>query len=271
MSVPRNVGSIDRKYLFILCPPASGSTLLWRILQTSPHVSAFSREGKSLVRSILAAKDRWNPSKRIQWEIVKEKWKEEWDYDKPILLEKSPPHLVRAHQLEHHFPQGHFLIMVRNPYAFCEGIRRRRSKNTSYYNIAKFWVICSRYQIRNIGQLKNNIYFTYEELTSNPTQVSKRIIQFIPELQEFRIEEKFNVFEKSMEISNLNEEQIRRLSDGDIFEINMVIRKYPDVMSFFDYDYLEQKGKIRFKVLKTLSAKLLSLDRRPRAVRWTKI
>jgi hypothetical protein len=271
MATQRDVNLMDRKHLFVLCPPASGSTLLWRILQTSPYVSAFNKEGKGLVKSILSTKDRWNPSKMIQWEIVKERWEEEWDYDKPILLEKSPPHLVRANQLEQHFPESFFLIMVRNPYAFCEGIRRRHYKNSSYYNIAKFWVICSKYQIDNIVKLKKSILFTYEELTSNPNRVSEKIIEFIPELREFRLGEEFNVFEKSMKISNLNQKQINRLSDGDIYEINMVLRKYPDIMSFFDYDYLEQEGKIRFKTLRTLSAKLRSMNRRPRAIRWTKI
>ena len=267
----RNIDLMGRKHLFILCPPASGSTLLWRILQTSPHVSAFNNEGKSLVKSILATKDRWNPSKTIKWETVKKRWEEEWDHCKTVLLEKSPPHLVRAQQLEQHFTSSHFLIMVRNPYAFCEGIRRRRSKNTTYYNIAKFWVICSRYQIRNIGQLKNSMCLTYEELTNNPTQVSRKIIGFLPELEELKLEGNFSVFEKSMKISNLNEEQIRRLSDGDIYEINMVLREYRDFMSFFGYDYLEPRGKVRFKTLRTLSMKFRSLNRRPRAVRWIKV
>jgi len=81
---------MHNKHLFILSPPASGSTLLWRIIQTSPKVSAFPREGKGLVKHILAGKDRWDPLKQIPWERVKRVWYEEWDLKKPILLEKSP-------------------------------------------------------------------------------------------------------------------------------------------------------------------------------------
>ena len=162
--------------------------------------------------------------------------------------------------------------MVRNPYAFCEGLSRRHSRNSgSYYNIAKFWVMCCRYQIRNIEKLKNSIYFSYEDLTSNPSQVSKKVFDFLPELRGISLEGEFKVFEKSMKISNFNEKQISKLSDGDIYEINWALKEHPDVMSFFHYDYLEPNKKIRFKSLKNISIKIRSMNGRPRAIRWAEI
>lgn len=262
----------DNKHLFILCPPASGSTLLWKIIQTSPKVSAFSREGKGLVKHILAGRDRWDPSKRIPWERVKRVWYEEWDLKKPILLEKSPPHLVRASQLEQSFPHSYFIISVRNPYAFCEGLSRRHPENRgSYYNIAKFWIMCCKYQIRNIKELRNKVFFSYEDVTNNPSHTSEKIIEFLPDLDRISVEEQFAVFEKSMKIENLNKKQISRLSDGDIYEINQVLEEHSEIMSFFHYKYLEPSEKISLESLKKISIKLRAMKKRPRAVRWADI
>ncbi len=258
---------MKNKYLFILCPPASGSTLLWKILKTSPHVSAFPGEGKGLVKSILFTKDRWNPDKVIPWKNVKNIWEKHWDLTQPVLLEKSPPHLVRAKQLETHFPGSYFIIMIRNPYAFCEGVKRRWGKNFSYFNIAKFWVSCAKYQVDNIKYLKNNIYLTYEELTDQPEQTCKQIIRFVPEVEVLSPAKKFDVFEKSMNISNLDEKQISNLTPGDIFEINEVLKKYPDLLTHFNYQYLEPAERVSFKVLRKIHMRIRPGDC-PGPERW---
>lgn len=260
---------MEKKYIFILCPPASGSTLLHKILQTSPNTSGFDVEGQALVKSILFSKDRWNPKKNIPWDIVKEKWSEKWDLNKPILLEKSPPHLVRAKQLETQFPGSSFIIMMRNPYAFCEGVKRRWGKTFTYRNIAKFWAICAAYQIGNIKNLKHALWFTYEDLTTDPRKVCKQIIDFMPQLGELVPEKKFDVFEKSMNITNLNQQQISHLSNDDIYEINRVLKRYPGFFAFFNYQYIDApEEKIKFKITKTINIWVRSWNRRPQPIRW---
>ena len=265
---------MENKYLFVLCPPSSGSTLLWKILQTSPNISAFPKEGSLIVKSLLFTKDRWNPGKIIPWDTVKQKWDEDWDYNKPVLLEKSPPHLVRASQLEGHFPGSYFITMIRNPYAFCESIKRRYGnkkfffKRFSYFNIAKFWTICARYQISNIKCLKNSIHFSYEELVNDPQQICRQIINFVPELEELNPEKKFKISAKHMKITDLNKRQILCLSDNDLFEINEVINDYPKLLNFFNYEYIGPAKNIKFKKLKRIFIRIRSLNRLPNAIRW---
>ncbi len=258
---------MKNKYLFILCPPACGSTLLWQILKTSPRVSAFKSEGQALVRALLFTSDRWNPNKPIPWHKVKEKWHEHWDLDQPVLVEKSPPHLVRAHQLEKQFPESYFIIMIRNPYAFCEGVKRRWLNKVSYFNLAKFWVTCAKYQIDNNRHLQHCITFTYEDLTDNPEQVCQRIIDFVPDLEKLHPKREFDVFEREMSITNLNDRQIARLSDNDIFAINEVCKRYPSFFSYFNYRYLEPAESLGFKALRRAAIKWRSL-RRAGPVRW---
>jgi len=79
-----------KRHLFLLCPPYSGSTVLWKLIQTSPNVSALPAEGQ-FMNSVqhLLLDERWSADKQIPWDVVKEKWEEAWDLDKPILLEKA--------------------------------------------------------------------------------------------------------------------------------------------------------------------------------------
>ena len=95
----------------------------------------------------------------MPWNVIKEKWENAWDLEKPVLLEKSPAHLIRAFEIEQVFDGALFIVMIRDPYAFAEG-RARRYKKTMQDN-AEHWVRCARYQIKNIEGLKNTIHFTY--------------------------------------------------------------------------------------------------------------
>lgn len=231
-----------KKYLFLLCPPYSGSTVLWKLIQTSPNVSALPTEGQFVdsVRHILLD-ERWRAAKEIPWDVVKEKWEEAWDLDKPILLEKSPPHLLRAFEIEQSFRESYFIAMVRNPYAFCEG-RNRRYGHPMKDN-AEHWVRCAEYQIKNIKGLRNVTHFTYEDFTENLERVASQVLEFIPELQTLNIDLSFEVNsilgKKPRKIENLNDIKITRLSSKSIVEINDVLQCHRDVMSFFDYEYIQ--------------------------------
>jgi len=226
-------------------------------------------EGQALAKSILFTNDRWNPRKIIPWNIVREKWMEKWNLNKPILLEKSPPHLIRAKQLETHFPDSYFIIMMRNPYAFCEGVKRRWGKKFTYRNIAKMWAICAYYQIENINNLKHTLWFTYEDLTANPGEMCKQIIEFIPELGELIPGKKFDVFEKSMNITNLNQQQISNLSNDEIFQINRVLKRYPEFLAFFNYRYIDTPGgSVKYELPKTIEMWIRSFNRLPEPIRW---
>jgi hypothetical protein len=48
-----------------------------------------------------------------------------WDQTAKVLIEKSPPHLVRAKAIQQNFHPAKFLISWRNPYAAGEGLIAR--------------------------------------------------------------------------------------------------------------------------------------------------
>jgi hypothetical protein len=230
------------RYVFVLCPPYSGSTLLWRLLQTSPNTSALKREGQKeqSVWDILWP-DRWNAEKEIPWNIVRDRWDRLHDSTKPLFLEKSPPHLVRAQAIEAHFPDAAFVIMIRNPYAFCEGFRRRGEG--SLESAARFWAMAGAQQIRNIQTIKKSVSFTYEMLTDAPDAVCERLLTFIPDLRSLNIHAGFrarSIFGPSKRrISNINRVKMNRLSSNDIASINSVLHSHKDTLDFFGYNYIE--------------------------------
>ncbi len=231
-----------KKHLFVLCSHNSGSTVLWQFLQTSPHVSVLPGEGQYLegVRDIMN-NDPWSSTTKFPWELIKTEWEKEWNLNKPILLEKSPPNLMRAFEIEKVFPNSYFVIMMRNPYAYCEGSKRKYLKGWSYSDLAKRWIDHAQHQLKNINGLQKVIYFTYEEFTENPSEIIKNMLHFFPELE--TLDSSFSTVRKSVygnvsrPITNFNAAQIANLSDADILEISEILKQYPDIMEFFNYRY----------------------------------
>lgn len=236
-----NADKNTRTHLFILSPPFCGSTLLWKLLGTSSNVSALPDEGQFLpeVRPFMRG-DPMNPDKSIPWSAVETLWREYWDLSKPILLEKSPPNVVRADQIEAHFENAAFVAMMRDPYAFCEGHHRRLGKGVKF--AADQWCQFAQMQRRNIQERSRILFFTYEELTENTGGVAQQIIEFLPELGSIDINRTFKL--KSIEgrrarpISNLNESKIKQLSRREIQSISTVLRSHEELLNFFRYEIL---------------------------------
>jgi hypothetical protein len=206
----------------------------------------------------------WDPDRRFPWPEIKHRWEQEWDMKKPVLLEKSPPDIVRAFEIERVFRPSYFIAMIRDPYAFCEG-RRRRHK-TAIELSAKFWVTCATYQLQNIKGLENVIYFRYEDFAEHPEWAKSQILSFMPELRDLDATKSFKVRSiqegSAHKIHNLNQVKIDQLSARDIREINCVLRKNDDLMAFYGYQYLESNARQSLRHLKTTVrlAALKSID-----------
>jgi len=235
------------KFLFILSPPYCGSTLLNELISTSKSVSVNNpfgfREGQGLptVRNILFDPDqRWDESYEYNWYKIKREWFKYWDQTCPILLEKSPPNIIRAKSIHRNFTPSYFIILYRNPYAQCQSLIKRRNRNPII--AAEFAVKCLRHQMDNLSHLDHSIRLSYESLTDNPTDAVKLINKLLPELYDIQIQNKFsahNNLKKKMGILNLNHEKIDCLSEHEIKLINTVFSKHRDTLDFFNYNLME--------------------------------
>ena len=228
------------KYLFILCPPYSGSTVLWKLVSTSAAVSSLPNEGQFLpeVKDVMR-RDPWNADITLPWTDIKKVWDGYWDRTKPLLVEKSPPNLIRTRDILEHFKPICFLLMVRNPYAHCEGLMRRNGVDAT--TAAEFSVRCMKAQAANAAMLENVLSFTYEELVASPEDVGGRIERFLPEIgtlhhrQSFRLQAIDGWVDRR--IVDLNQTKLDNLSPEDVRRITSVLRRHPDVMSHWRYDF----------------------------------
>ena len=237
----------DHKYLFILSPPYSGSTLLMRIIETSKQVSSLPTEGQFLrgLDKYMRVK-AWQTSTIMPWEKIKPVWMKYWDLSKPVLLEKSPPHLMRAEIVQNEFQPTSFIGMVRDPYAFCEGVARRTyAMNLLSTNLgADFWVKTAKAQLQNKERLERFLFFRYEDLVEDVNGIAAQMGEFMPEINDVRVDGKFlaqtSSGYKKREISNLNPEKIARLKQGHLDVINSVLSKETALLDAFGYQLIEK-------------------------------
>jgi hypothetical protein len=235
--------TIANKYVFILSAPLCGSTLLHEILSTSSNVSFNNnwgtREGQKLptTRKLMFNDiDRWDENQSFNWALIKQEWRKYWDITKPVLLEKSPPNLVRAKQIEKFFEPSYFIILIRNPYAQCEGLMRR--KGVSAKAAAELVIGRMKLQQANLISLQNLMLLRYEDLCDETEAVKKRLVDFLPELGDLNTAKRYkshNVLNEELPITNLNTLKIASLSQSDLQSINSVFTSEIELLSFFGY------------------------------------
>lgn len=239
------------KFVFLLAPSLSGTSLIKELFETSEAVSTFLYQGKyntgegqflDRTANIMGIDNRWDPTIKFDWNVIKEIFLDYWNLEKPILFEKSPPNLLRATQIEQVFAPAYFIISLRNPYAQIEGLYRRKWISPPAA-AAEFWVKCAKYQIKNIATLQNRIFFSYEDLTNNTDQVLEKMSKFLPELGLLNKEKIFNSHNITSQpiqgIVNLNEQKIKLLSPEVIREINKVLKANKDLLEHFAYNLID--------------------------------
>ena len=234
------------QYLFILSPPFCGSTLLTEILSTSKNVSCNNniglKEGQHLpeTHKLLFTNDRWDPKKQIDWNKIKSIWHKYWDKSREILLEKSPPNICRALEINRVFKNSYYICLTRNPYAQIQSNIRRYQ--TDIISATKKYITYLKFQKNNIEMLENTILITYEELTNNPSKTKDKLSNFLNQLNDIKVDTKFkahNVLKKKeMKITNLNKQSISLLSKNQIDTINSLIKNEEDLIKYFNYLFI---------------------------------
>jgi len=213
-------------YLFILCPPYSGSTILWKLVATSAAVSSLPSEGQFLPEVQAQMRERpWDATRVLPWAQIKSVWDGYWDHDKPFLLEKSPPNLIRTDAIRQHFQPLRFLLMVRDPDA---------------QRAAEFSVRCLRQQATNATTLPDSLAFTYEALADDPQSIARRIEAFLPGLGALNATDSFKA--DSLDglvdrpILNLNDRKLEQLSPDTLQQINGVLSRHVDALQHWGYE-----------------------------------
>lgn len=228
-------------YLFVLCPPYCGSTLLWKLLATSRHVSALPSEGQFLPELKDVMRDApWQRERQLPWPLIKSVWESHWDMSRAVLVEKSPPNLIRTPDIVAHFQPVKFVVMVRNPYAHAEGLMRRNGWTVS--RAANFAMMCLRAQLDNARMLDDALIITYENLVAEPAAAAAKLSEFLPELGTLDHGANFEVHSVdgtlTRPITDLNAKKIAALPASTLRGLNEVFSAQCDTLAAWEYELI---------------------------------
>jgi GNAT superfamily N-acetyltransferase len=222
-------------WLFILGVNNSGTSLLWEILRTHPAIRALPLEGQFLTAALPRAREHgvarlWTqradlfrltevddsaPAARARYD-----WARFFPRRAGWLLEKSPPHTLRARWLQQWFPASRFVAITRSPYAVCEGIRR--IEGCSIEAAAEHWTRAHEILLEDADKLDHFVLLRYEDLCDDPDAELDKVEQLLGldtpidrSVLDGPIRVRRNVEGREIRLTNMNAQSLERLSEGD--------------------------------------------------------
>ncbi len=206
-------------------------------------------EGQWLVPG-LCEKDRWKSEKEVNYSSVKATWLNTYQQvnrltqNVDVVIEKSPPNMMRMEQLASQFRDYSYIANNRDPYANCASslYRNYDAENLSPHKrkdvlcaIAKGWVMRSKTVKELISRLSIPL-LTYEEFCKNPSSVldllntPKGVSDSINPSAEVKVKDY-----KSQPVSNQNKRQISMLTDEEIDHISETLNSDRELLDYFGY------------------------------------
>ena len=218
-------------WLFLLGVNNSGTTLLTRMLESHPQIRSLPHEGQRYTRALakpgqfgavrlwgtqmeafrLTETDAPDIARRCRFD-----WAHAYEHRPGVILEKSPPNTVRSRWLQAHFRPCRFIAIVRNPYAVCQGIRRRQGHDIEA--AATHWARSNGCLLDDLPRLERAQLITYEALCDDP----ERTLDQINRLLALESPLDAGVFGKQYDVHNINDEAqpIRNLNDHAISQLS---------------------------------------------------
>ncbi len=104
-------------------------------------------------------------------------WMPFWDASKPVLLEKSPPNLIRMPFLRALFPTARFIIVVRHPVAVS--VATRKWTRTSMDALVRNWLAGHGHLVDDSRAVGDVAVVRYEDLMAAPEDELDRLFAFL--------------------------------------------------------------------------------------------
>jgi Sulfotransferase family len=197
---PENVTKFRHTHLFIGGLHASGTTLVHRLLCMHPAVSGFANtgapenEGQHLQNLYPTARAHGGPGRFAFDESAHltendrslvatcsagglwSSWAAHWDLSKRVLIEKSPPNLIRARFLQAVFPEAKFIFVIRHPLPVSGATQKWTNQPIS--ELVQHWVQAHQIFRNDLPHVKSWAWLRYEDLTADPERVLRDIFRF---------------------------------------------------------------------------------------------
>ena len=189
------------RFVFLAGLHRSGTTLLARLLAAHPEISGFSGtgvpadEGQHLQSVYPAAATYGGPGRfgfapeahltetsplatEANARALFEEWSPRWDLGRPVLLEKSPPNLLKTRFLQALFPGSAFVVIVRHPIPVSIPTAKWRGTRR-YDRLLEHWLRCHAVFEADRGHLGRVHVLQYEQLVRDPAGVLREIFRFL--------------------------------------------------------------------------------------------
>jgi sulfotransferase family protein len=196
---PQSSEQAPHKLIFIGGLHASGTSLLHRLICMHPSVSGFSNtrapedEGQHLQNLYSTAAAHGGPGRFVFDEAshltdanqpLVEKcsaglwkcWAPYWDLSKPVLVEKSPPNIIRSRFLEAVFPGARFIFVIRHPIPVAGATQKWTKQPLG--DLLQHWVLAHQTLLNDLTHVKSWTWFRYEDLTADPQRILTEIFRF---------------------------------------------------------------------------------------------
>jgi Sulfotransferase family len=193
-------GPEGHRFVFVCGLHRSGTSLLFQALRAHPEVSGFTDtgvpedEGQHLQdvyppASAFGGPGRFGFDRRAHLteasplvtpanrDALFAAWGRYWDLAKPVLLEKSPPNLVRTRFLQALFPESAFIVLTRHPVAVA--LATRKWNRAPVGRLLRHWVVCHERYAADAPRLRRAIVVRYEDLVARPDEVMGRLWGFL--------------------------------------------------------------------------------------------
>lgn len=189
------------RHLFIAGVHRSGTSLIHELLREHPDVSGFKDtpaymedEGQFL-QSVYPRGEVFGGPGRFAFDPrahmtgehplatadnarrLFEQWREYWDLDKPVLVEKSPPTILRTRFFQTLFPGSRFLVILRHPVAVAYATRKW--SRTSIMSLIDHTLTAYEIFDRDREYLEACHVVHYEDFVARPGPVFGDILAFM--------------------------------------------------------------------------------------------
>ncbi|MDP9223771.1 MAG: sulfotransferase [Actinomycetota bacterium] len=190
----------NKRFVFVGGLHRSGTSLLARCISEHPKVSGFLNtgvpqdEGQHLQGVYRPARDHGGPgrfgfdpdahlteasplvSQQNRARLMSD-WGRYWDTRKEVLLEKSPPNLIRTRFLQALFPDAYFVMIIRHPIAVAYATQKW--SRTDVPSLIEHWAVCHEIFKADRPHIRRLLVVRYEDLVARPQATLDNVFSFL--------------------------------------------------------------------------------------------
>ena len=247
------------EWLFVLTMPNSGSTALSKVLMTAEATVSLSPrcEGEWLVPSLSNPRKRWLEAHSPSMDRIRARWmaklRSSANGQPRLVVEKSPSNMVRIDQLRAVLApmKTSSIILVRDPYAVCEGWHRRYGREglsktsmpelIGVSNDQEYFELLGARWVRHATTMANHrrkvcSIVRYEDFISDPRSILSKLSLEFPLLSSAKPDAFVEVKDYGLQrLRNMNDQQIAALGSDQVDAISSGLEQGHDVVKSFGY------------------------------------